>query len=311
MDSQPTFYRDAVNKQIFYPRHDRIWQAGGTVAKDFGSFVLKAETVYTNGRSFNLTTLADGDGLVQENTWDWVVGLDFNPTINTRVNTQFFQRIFVNHAPDTLFDKFESGFSLLVNHKFPHDLEAEALLIHSLNRNDWMLRPKVTWRFRQDWRLTVGLDVLHGPPTGLFGQYDSRDRGYARIRRRRPGYSYGRDEEREADPEQDPRNGPGEDDDGVFQNDHLHHPAPAVAQRPLSDNWHVGAAVVDQPREIQPTHHLFEPVHESHLLGQLRGIGNQYFSGLRAPCLKYRVLAIYRCPVREWMSTSIDPELLI
>ena len=183
MDSQPTFYRDAANPQVFYPRHDRIWQAGGTVAKDFQSFVLKAEAVYTDGRSFNVTSLAPGDGLVQQNTLDWVVGLDFNPTTDTRLNAQLFQRIFFDHAPDTLFEQYESGISLLVNHKLSHDWEAEALLIHSLNRNDWMLRPKLTWGFQPNWRMNLGVDVFSGPPTGLFGQYDNRDRVYAEMRR--------------------------------------------------------------------------------------------------------------------------------
>lgn len=182
MDSQPTFYRDAANPQVFYPRHDRIWQAGGTVAKDFQSFVLKAEAVYTDGRRFNVTDLSPGDGLVQQNTLDWVVGLDFNPSTETRLNAQLFQRIFFDHAANTLFDQYESGISLLAHHKLAHNWEAEALLIHSLNRNDWMLRPKLTWSIQPNWRMNMGVDVFSGPPTGLFGQYDNQDRVYTELR---------------------------------------------------------------------------------------------------------------------------------
>jgi len=183
MDSQPTFYRDAINPQVFYPRHDRIWQAGGTLAKDLGTFVLKAEAVYTDGHSFNVTDLLDSDGVVKQNTLDWVVGMDFNPTTETRLNAQLFQRIFFDHAPNILFDQYESGISLLVNHKFPHNWEAEALLIHSLNRSDWMVRPKLTWGFQPNWRLDLGVDVFGGPPTGLFGRYDNQDRVYTELRR--------------------------------------------------------------------------------------------------------------------------------
>ena len=183
MDSQPTFYRDAINQQVFFPRHDRIWQAGGTLAKDLGFFVLKAETVYTDGRRYNVTTLADSDGVVKQNTLDWVAGLDFNPTADTRVNTQLFQRIFFDHDPNTIFDKYESGISLLVNHKFAHNWEAEALLIHSLNRSDWLARPKLSWGFQPNWRLNFGVDVFGGPPTGLFGQYDGHDRVFTELRR--------------------------------------------------------------------------------------------------------------------------------
>ena len=181
MNSAPTFYRTGVN--TFTPRHDRIWQLGTTLAKDFGDFVLKAEAVYSDGRRYNLrTNLTDPDGVVKQNTLDWVVGLDFNPTSNTRVNTQLFQRYFFDHEADIIPDKAENGMSLLVSHKLSGNWNVEALLVRSLNRSDWMFRPRTTWGFQPNWKLTLGLDVLHGPPDGLFGQYDNQDRGYVEIR---------------------------------------------------------------------------------------------------------------------------------
>jgi len=185
MNSSPTFYRAPVVSPTFTftPRHDRIWQAGGTLGKDFGDVVLKAEAVYTAGRRFNLVAdLTDADGVVKQNTLDWAVGLDFNPGSDTRVNTQVFQRFFFDHNPDIIPDKVEAGMSLLVSHNFPGNWKAEALLVHSLNRSDWMLRPKASWGFQPNWKLTFGLDVFGGPPTGLFGQYDNQDRAYAEIR---------------------------------------------------------------------------------------------------------------------------------
>lgn len=183
MDSAATFLRDAVTPTVFTPVHKRIWQAGGTLAKDLGDFVLKAEAVYTSGRHYNVINLVDSDGVVRQDTLDWAVGLDFNPSVDTRINAQFFQRIYFDHEPDTNFDQFENGFSLLANHKLGQGWEAEALLISSLNRRDWLLRPKVAWQFEPDWRLTLGLDVFEGRSDGFFGQYDERgDRVYAELK---------------------------------------------------------------------------------------------------------------------------------
>ncbi len=181
-DAQQTFYRDAFNPNLFTPRHDRIWQAGGTLAKDLGSFVLKGEAVYTHGRQYNVTNLVDTDGLVRQNTLDWAAGMDFNPTPDTRVNAQLYQRVYFNHHPDIIPDQYENGYSLLVNHKFSNNWEAEALWVRSLNRDDWMLRPKLTWGFERNWRLVLGLDYFHGPATGIFGQYNKNDRAYAELR---------------------------------------------------------------------------------------------------------------------------------
>jgi hypothetical protein len=55
MNNYPTWYRN-LGTTTFTPKHDRIWQLGGTLGKDMGNFVLKAEAVYTNGRRPNLVS---------------------------------------------------------------------------------------------------------------------------------------------------------------------------------------------------------------------------------------------------------------
>lgn len=187
MSSAPTLYRDPVVPSVpqtytFTPRHDRIRQVGGTLAKDLIDFVLKAEMVYTQGRRYNVVNSTDSDGVVKQDNLDWVVGLDFNPDADTRLNAQAFQRVFFDHHPDIVPDRFENGVSLLANRRLSGAWEAEALLIHSLNRSDWLLRTKANWKARQNLRLSFGLDLFGGPPTGLFGQYDKQDRLYMELR---------------------------------------------------------------------------------------------------------------------------------
>lgn len=185
MDVSPTFYRDLTTlpgTTIYQARHDRINQFGGTLAKDFGSVVLKGETVYTSGRSFAVNNLTSADGLVRQNTLDWALGLDFSLPEDTRFNVQVFQRVFYDHDPDLVDDAQENGYSLLLNHKFTDRLEAQATWISSLNRTDWLFRPRVTWNFQRNWRLAVGADIFKGPPLGLFGRYDGNDRVYSEVR---------------------------------------------------------------------------------------------------------------------------------
>ncbi|OYY95549.1 MAG: hypothetical protein B7Y41_03345 [Hydrogenophilales bacterium 28-61-23] len=183
-DSMATFYRDIVAGPTFVyrPRHDRIWQTGGTLAKDMGPFVLKGEVIYTDGRKYSVTDITDPDGVAVQDTVDWVLGFDFNLASDTRINTQLFQRIYLDHNPHIIPEQHENGASLLINHKFGRGWEAEALLISSLNRTDWLLRPRLGWAFQPNWKLSLGADVFHGPPTGLFGQFNGRDRIYAELR---------------------------------------------------------------------------------------------------------------------------------
>jgi hypothetical protein len=186
MDAAPTFYREVIlgpqPKVIYEARHDQITQVGGTLAKDFGSMVLKAEVVNTQGRSQTVLRLDDPDGVVRQNTFDWIVSLDVPLQDETRLNMQLFQSIIPNHDPDVIPDKYESGYSLLLNGKVTPQVEAEVLWMASLDREDWMLRPKINWNFEKNWRLVVGADSFYGPPTGFFGRYGNRDRVYSEVK---------------------------------------------------------------------------------------------------------------------------------
>jgi hypothetical protein len=183
-DISPTFYRTIVNPSTleYQARHDRINQFGGAVTKDFGDVVFKAEALYSSGRGFTTLNLADTDGIVRQKTFDWAAGLDFTLPAETRFNVQFFQRQFLDDNPHQILDKQENGYSLLVNNRFLTNWEAQALFISSLNRNDWLFRPRLTWNFQRNWRLLVGADIFKGPALGMFGRYDQQDRMYSEVR---------------------------------------------------------------------------------------------------------------------------------
>lgn len=185
MSTSPTFYREiaaAPQTFLYEARHDRIHQFGGTVAKDLGTMVFKGEAVYTRGRRFNVSRLTDLDGVVPQNTLDWAVGLDFPLPADARLNLQLFQRKFFSHDSNIISDKYENGYSVLLNRKFTSRFEAEALWISSLNRNDWLFRPRLAWSFEKNWKLAVGVDIFRGPPLGMFGRFDNRDRVYSELR---------------------------------------------------------------------------------------------------------------------------------
>ena len=185
-DINQTFYRDIVIAPtptfIFQAKHDRIHQVGSTLAKDFGDVVLKAEAVYTRGRSFTVLNATDTDGVAAQNTIDWAAGLDFTLPAETRLNVQIFQRQFFNYNEDIIPDKRENGYSLLLNNKFFTNWEAQLLLISSLNRPDSLIRTRLAWNFERNWRLVVGSDYFNGPPLGMFGRYDQQDRVYSELR---------------------------------------------------------------------------------------------------------------------------------
>jgi len=190
VDISPTFYRQVLPGPTpaspvfqYQARHDKIDQIGGTVSTDLGSAVFKGEAVYTTGRKYNVTRISQPDGLVEQDTIDYGVGLDFSLPRNTRLNVQLLQRIFFNHDADTLQSKVESVVSVLFDTvKLATNVEGRLLLAHSFNGSDWLVRPKVTWAFEKNWRLAAGVDIFTGPPLAVFGRFDNNDRVYSELR---------------------------------------------------------------------------------------------------------------------------------
>lgn len=177
MNAAATYYPVAAN--VYQPRHDRIGQLGGSLSKDMGSAVLKAEAVYTRGRGFNRTTTGE---VVKQNMLDWAAGLDFNPDNDTRMNVQFIQSIVLDRDAAILPDEIENGATFFVSRALPNKWRAELFYMRSLNRTDWMLRPKLMKTLGQNLKLSFGVDVFNGPITGLFGQYDNKDRAFVELR---------------------------------------------------------------------------------------------------------------------------------
>ncbi len=55
-------------------------------------------------------------------------------------------------------------------------LQAEVLLIQSLNQRDGVLQASLEYQWRTNIRLKVGADIFYGKSQGLFGQFNEKDR---------------------------------------------------------------------------------------------------------------------------------------
>lgn len=182
LDVSPTLYRTSL-APAFELRHDRIRQVGGTFSKDFGTFVFKGEAVHTRGRRFNTDDPFAPYGLQASDTLDYALGLDIPVGDAWRFNVQYYSRIHYDRREGMLADRDERGTTFQVVRQFGSEFEFELLAVSSLNRQDYMLRPKLTWKFSPEWRALVGYDHFDGRAGGLFGRYDDSDRLYMELRR--------------------------------------------------------------------------------------------------------------------------------
>jgi len=182
----PTFYRlvpDVPGGQpAFEPRYDRIWQAGGTMSKDFSDFVLRAEAVYTHGQGFSVTDPDASSGVAQRATLDYIVSLDFALPHDTRLNVQGFQRVFFGGASDVALKSDGFGASVLISTKLTGSLEPQLLWIQNFKDAGGLIRPRLNWAAAKNTTIGFGLDIFTGSSDGFFGRYNNRDRAYVEMR---------------------------------------------------------------------------------------------------------------------------------
>ena len=187
VDAEPYFSRRIVTTPapayIYTPDHDRIRQFGGTLSKDFMASVLRAEVIYTKDRWFGVDDVTDADGVVRQDTLDYVIGIEYLLPKESRLNLQWFQRWYPDHDPALSQDKLESGITVYASTKFRSGhIEPKVLLIGSLNRRDWLATPGVIWHLGGHWRMTLEADLFGGDVYGLFGRYRDKDRFNAEVR---------------------------------------------------------------------------------------------------------------------------------
>ncbi len=189
------FYYSSLNREVSFARAlasehisftpqvgERIAQVGLTASKDLEFAVLKWESVFTRGRAFPVANFSDIDGLAPRNSVEWLIGLDVPvPESDARINAQILQRVISGQADTLALKKRQTYGSLQV--VYPAGAwEASVLAIASLNQNEWLLRPKLTYKWAKNTRISLGADFFNGPALSLLGQYEARDRVFLRVK---------------------------------------------------------------------------------------------------------------------------------
>ena len=187
-NAQPTFYRlptaSIAQPFVYQPLYDRISQTGSTVTKDFDSFVLRGEAVYTYGQNFASLDASAPQGVVRRNTLDYIASVEVPfEKIDGRLNVQAFQRLYFGGGADAVaLDSGTWGASVLVAGKVTPTIEPQLLWIQTFGGGGNLVRPRVNWYPVRNATIGFGVDIFTGPSDGLFGRYNNRDRVYTEIR---------------------------------------------------------------------------------------------------------------------------------
>ena len=183
--ADPTFYRVSESTDpspLLQPRYDRIWQAGVTLTKDFDTFVLRGEGVYTHGKNFLSTDPTAPQGVVGRPTLDYIVSVDIPFATDARLNLQAFQRVYFGGSSDVALNTGDFGISALLSAKLTRTIEPQILWIQNFGGGGSLIRPRINWYAHRNVSLSAGVDVFTGAIDSVFGRFNNRDRVFTELR---------------------------------------------------------------------------------------------------------------------------------
>jgi len=160
------------------PRNERTHVIGTTFATSIGDFTLRGEAAAFSDRYVSSRDIFDADGLEKSAEYSCVLGLDwFGLAPNTFLSVQVFESIVPGLSANAIRDEVITITTLLARHTFADGAGLlQAMWLEDPAEGDGLVRGEIRYEFRPDLIASVGADFFYGPNSGLFGEFDGRDR---------------------------------------------------------------------------------------------------------------------------------------
>ena len=181
-DDLPVFYQrlsiSPTGPKVFIePEYERSHLIGGTFTNAFGDLTIRGELGYSTDKFFLTNDRTDSDGVVESDELSYVLGFDWFGFEDSLISFQLFQSVVFDSPREMTRPDVDTTLTLLVEKEFLNDtLKTEILVLQNLNDGDGLIRPKITYEWKDDLKTWIGLDIFHGDSRGLFGEFDKNDR---------------------------------------------------------------------------------------------------------------------------------------
>ena len=181
-DDLPVFFQrlsiTSTGPKVFVdPEYERSHLLGGTFSNAFGDLTIRGEMGYSTDKFFLTTDRTNTDGVVESDEFSYVLGFDWFGFEDSLISFQLFQSVVLDSPTGLTRPELDTTLTLLIEKEFLNDtLKAEILVLQNLNDGDGLVRPKVTYEWKDDLKVWGGLDIFHGDSQGLFGEFDENDR---------------------------------------------------------------------------------------------------------------------------------------
>ena len=165
------------------PEHHRLHTAGGTFNYAVGKTVYSGEMALYFDKYFQNSNPNDIDAVDKKNYLHYMLGAEYSASSWLAISGQMVQKVVMGNTQYLRDDPVSTTFTLMLQTDFLNEtLKPDLLIFYGANDGDWLLRPKVTYAWDDNIKLTAGIDVFSGSKTSLLGQFSSNNRAFTEIK---------------------------------------------------------------------------------------------------------------------------------
>ncbi|ACN15123.1 conserved hypothetical protein [Desulforapulum autotrophicum HRM2] len=163
----------------YSPKYERVHRIGSTFSKAVWDAILKGEFIYSNKMFFQSSVASDLDGIETSDSLDWLLGVDYTFFNALETNFQLMQSIILDYQNSMIQKEITTSFSIWLKTGFFENLiEPELFFVSSLDKKNYLFRPKITYNHNNRLKLVLGADIFYGETDGSFGVFNENDRVY-------------------------------------------------------------------------------------------------------------------------------------
>ena len=152
---------------------------GFDFATTWGSYGFRGEM----GLFLNRATYTSDLKTTDNDYIQYVLGIDRIFGDNLYINVQFIEKIILDYRKEFIEDEIQNSLTLYAYDKFLDDrLIPEVRVFYNVNGGDFLITPKITYKYTDTLEFSLGFTILEGDPDTVFGYYSNNDQVFFDIK---------------------------------------------------------------------------------------------------------------------------------
>jgi hypothetical protein len=176
------YVNDSTPDLHLKPEYHRLGFIGAGFSKSLSAFIIRGESAFYFGKRFSPCIEHFEEGLIQRNSINYLLGIDWYPGMEWTLTAQFSDEWITGYTDKIFLPEHNWVSTVGVSKKVFHgNLKISSFAYIGLKEGDLFNRSSLDYALSDNIHLSLGLDWFHGD-SGLFGQYNKNSQVWVKAK---------------------------------------------------------------------------------------------------------------------------------